>query len=387
MARIWLTLSALLAILSAAYYQISLKAILSANGIWRTIEPVGNTGCKKVEILQACEKIVLHPPSGLLFLACSSPANRRHWLPALTILEEDKTTFDDYIATYDATTGSVTRLAFEGFPTSQGYSSHGMDVVPSASNPEELYVYAINHRKPAQGLGKEVGANSVVEIFKTTLGGNTLTHVRTVEDPVIDTPNDIVGSPDGKSFYFTNDHGAKFGFARYLELLGLARTSVGYCHVDNGCKISVAGLLGNNGITRSQNGTIYVGSMKIGHISIFEEQSDHSLVLTGVITTDHLLDNLSIDEDGALWAAAVPSALRWLSALSDPAKVAPSSALRVTKNVGKSAYFGEKLKVEKVWEDDGTMASGTTSVVHDARRNILFLTGIYGTHLTVCNAL
>lgn len=157
-------------------------------------------------------EMVLHPPSGLLFLACSSPADRRHWIPALTVLEEDKITFNDYIATYDTTTGSVKRLTFKGFPTSQGYSSHGLDVVPSASNPEMLYVYAINHRKPVQGLGKKVGANSVVEIFKTTIGEDTLTHVRTVEDPVIFTPNDLVGSPDGKSFYFTNDHGTKVGF-------------------------------------------------------------------------------------------------------------------------------------------------------------------------------
>ena len=157
-------------------------------------------------------EMVLHPPSGLLFLACSSPATRRYWLPALAVLEEDKLAFDDYIATYDTATGFVKRLAFEGFPTSQGYSSHGLDIVPSASDPEVLYVYAINHRKPVQGLGKKVGANSVVEIFRTTLGGDTLTHVRTVEDPVIDTPNDLVALPDGKSFYFTNDHGAKLGF-------------------------------------------------------------------------------------------------------------------------------------------------------------------------------
>lgn len=160
--------------------------------------------------------MVLHPPSGLLFLACSSPTDRRSWLPALTVLEEDKIAFNDYIATYDTKTGTVKRLAFKGFPTPQGYSSHGLDVVPSASNPDMLYVYAINHRKPIrtpiQGLGKKVGANSVVEIFKTTIGENTLTHIRTVEDPVIDTPNDLVGSPDGKSFYFTNDHGAKVGF-------------------------------------------------------------------------------------------------------------------------------------------------------------------------------
>lgn len=42
---------------------------------------------------------------------------------------------------------------------------------------------------------------------------------------------------------------------------------------------------GNNGIARSQNGTIYVGSAKIGGISTFEEQRDHSLVLTDVIPT------------------------------------------------------------------------------------------------------
>lgn len=124
---------------------------------------------------------------------------------------------------------------------------------------------------------------------------------------------------------------------------------------------------GNNGIARSQNGTIYVGSAKIGGISTFEEQSDHSLVLTDVIPTgkwsqpylgpqliprstliDRIVDNLSVDEDGALWAAGIPSAFLWLSALSDPAKVAPSSALRITKNVGKNAFFGEKFKVEKV---------------------------------------
>jgi len=128
------------------------------------------------------------------------------------VLEEDKTTFDDYIATYDQATGAVTRLTFSGFPTSQGYSSHGLDVVPSASNSSQLFIYVINHRKPVQGPGKLVGADSVVEIFEAEVGGNTATHVRTIESPVINTPNDIVGASDGRSFYFTNDHGVKVGF-------------------------------------------------------------------------------------------------------------------------------------------------------------------------------
>jgi arylesterase/paraoxonase len=61
--------------------------------------------------------------------------------------------------------------------------------------------------------------------------------------------------------------------------VGLARTSVGYCHVDEGCKIAIDGLLGNNGIVRAQNGTVYVASSKSYQIHVLEEQNDHSLVL------------------------------------------------------------------------------------------------------------
>ncbi|KAI0276382.1 serum paraoxonase/arylesterase [Russula aff. rugulosa BPL654] len=373
MARAGFTLFALLAILIAVYHEYFLKALLDSVGVLtrKKIEMVGNTNCKKVETLQACEKLVLHPPSGLLYLACSTPAKRQHWLPALVTLRDDKVVLDDYIATYDAATGAVTRLTFSGFPTSQGYGSHGLDVVPSATNPKELFVYAINHRKPVLGQAKQVGADSVVEIFKTT-------------SPIIDTPNDLVGSPDGKSFYFTNDHGVKIGFSRYLEYLGFAWTSVGYCHVDEGCKIAVDGLSGSNGIVRAQNGTVYVADAKLGGIHVLEEQNDHSLVLVDNIAMDRYVDNLSIDTNEALWVAGVADGLAFISAYYDLEKVSPSSAIRITKNVGNEAFFGEKLKVEKIFEDDGKQASGTTTAVHDARRKLLFLSGVYSAHLTVC---
>ncbi|KAI0000399.1 hypothetical protein BJV77DRAFT_385940 [Russula vinacea] len=383
MARAGLTFFALFAILIAVYFEFSLKARLSSLGVWRKVEPVGNTNCNKVETLQACEKIVLHPPSGLLYLACATPAKRRHWLPALEVLQEDKVSFDDYIATYDSATGAVTRLTFSGFPTSQGYSSHGLDVVPSAANPRELFVYAVNHRKPVNGQGKVVGADSVVEIFKITVGGNTLTHVRTIESPIIDTPNDLVGSSDGRSFYFTNDHGVKVGL--YIaRVLGVGTDIGRVLSVDEGCKIAIAGLAGSNGIARAQNGTVYVANSKFGQIHVLEEQNGHSLVLTDIIALDRPVDNLSIDTNGALWAAGFPDGMAFISAYHNSEKVAPSSALRITKNSGNKAFFGEKLKVEKVFEDDGTHASAITSVVHDARRNLLFLSGVFNDHLAVC---
>jgi arylesterase/paraoxonase len=156
-----------------------------------------------------------------------------------------------------------------------------------------------------------------------------------------------------------------FSQTRYLESLGLARTSVGYCHVEEGCKIAIGGLHGSNGIARAQNGTVYVTDFKSGKINVLEEQNDHSLVLVDTIAlgafagilrfsvlflnpADRSLDNLSIDTNEALWAAGIPDGSAFISAHYDLEKVAPSSAIRITKNVGNEAFFGEKLKVEKV---------------------------------------
>ena len=92
-----------------------------------------------------------------------------------------------------------------------------MDVVPSSSNPKELFIYLVNHRIPlGDRNAQQVGADSVIEIFKTSVGGAVLTHIKTVEDPIIISPNDVIGSADGKSFYFTNDQPAKIGLVSFL---------------------------------------------------------------------------------------------------------------------------------------------------------------------------
>lgn len=117
----------------------------------------------------------------------------------------------DYIATYDPRTSTVSRLDVTNMP-SRGFSSHGMDVVPSSSNPNELYLYLINHRPPVDGRdARVVGADSSIEVFKTFVGSQKMVHHATIEDPLIITPNDIVGSPDGKSFHVTNSLGTKVG--------------------------------------------------------------------------------------------------------------------------------------------------------------------------------
>jgi hypothetical protein len=73
-----------------------------------------------------------------------------------------------------------------------------------------------------------------------------------------------------------------------------------------------------------------------------------SVTLKPFLCADRPVDNLSIDTNEALWGAGFPHGFAFLSAYHNSEKVAPSSALRITRNAGDKAFFGEKLKVEKV---------------------------------------
>jgi len=323
MARPVLIFVSILAALFAFVYQLHLKPILTALGVGRVIQAVGNDACFSVPDLQACEsqcqcfpaqynislantrsaEIVLHQPTGILYLACSTPGSRVHWTPAADRLNSAGRSTNDYVATYDPSTSLITRLKFSDVPGTRGLSLHGMDVVPSAQNTNELFVYLVNHRVPLQGDSRHIGADSSIEVFRTSVGSSVLTHIRTVEDPlVILTPNDIVGSSDGRSFFFTNDHGEKTGIVsasdfflnihwnniwrqkRYLDVLGRKSTSVGFCHVEDGCKFAITGMHASNGIARAQNDTFYVANVLGGPLSVLERQDDNSLVLTDLIS-------------------------------------------------------------------------------------------------------
>ncbi|KAG8213685.1 hypothetical protein J3R82DRAFT_10383 [Butyriboletus roseoflavus] len=312
---------ALFAILGAFY--VHLSPALFAGGVGRVIDTVGNRNCKTVPQLQACEsrvqfppldyysshayvnaELVLHQPTGLIYLACSTPHSRIHWTPALDRLNASGRSELDYVATYDPHTDAINRLELSGLPSLGGISLHGMDVVPSLDDPSVLYVYLVNHRIPESADPRKVGADSVIEVFRTHIDNTTLEHVRTFQDPtVVVTPNDVVGSPDGESVHFTNDHKHKTGF---------------------GCKFAYTGLHASNGIvkgTNPGNDTFYVADCVLGGVTVLERQSDNTLafmevIKTGLSSTRHFdytfdlfpcadrgLDNLAIDANGALWAA------------------------------------------------------------------------------------
>ncbi|KAG8694762.1 hypothetical protein FRC09_009614, partial [Ceratobasidium sp. 395] len=317
------------------FYQVYLSPVLEVGGAFRRIEPLNTDQCEAVEGLQACEKFVIHA-SGLVYLACTpSPWDRLAWMPAATNFNATAfraRTVPDYVATYNPDSRIITKLEVLNFAEPRGLSVHGMDVVPDERDSDLLWVYLVNHRPPLDPTvdANVVGADSAIEIFKTRVGASTMEWVKTVEDPsVIVTPNDILGGANGQEFWFTNDSPIKTG--------------------------------------ANTDGTVWVTSSgAAGYITVHEQQADKTLVPVEIIHVGRTLDNIALS-DGFVIAAAAPKVFHFIfNSAHNPAIPSPASAYRISINTGHSSYFGEKYKVEKIFEEDGSMlgSAATSAAMH-----------------------
>lgn len=154
-------------------------------------------------------------------MACSTQEARTPWNPAVNFYNASTPSSTDFVAVYDPSSGKVTQLKTVGLPaSSRGLSVHGMDVAPSKAHPGELLLYVVNHRRPLPPANaEEVGAESVIEVFRSRPGSDKIEYVKTFEDLVIATPNDVLAGEEDLSFYFTNDHGfTKTGLVSVLSL-------------------------------------------------------------------------------------------------------------------------------------------------------------------------
>jgi hypothetical protein len=68
--------------------------------------------------------------------------------------------------------------------------------------------------------------------------------------------------------------------------------------VNEGCKIAISGMHGNNGIAKSRNDTFYVGNSMRGGVSVLEKRSNNTLVLTDTVATSEVFHSVSL-----IWAA------------------------------------------------------------------------------------
>jgi len=261
-----------------------------------------------------CEDLHYYAPANVLFSACADAAETRHgWFPPLT-------NFDDPIAGLEATgsirvigagTHKAQRLTLEDFEGP--LIPHGIDVVedPDADKVPAVYIFVVNHvpdpayvewKRSSAAHGQKTPeptnkSASRVDIFHHLLGASSARHVRSVQHPLIATPNDIFAvSP--RDFYVTNDHHYREGVMRIAEDVFSGATWSTTIHVklegaEVRANVALTGLHNNNGLGHGNTSDqVLIGSAASGtmHLATFA-QREGALEVLESINLDSAIDN------------------------------------------------------------------------------------------------
>ncbi|OAA35510.1 serum paraoxonase/arylesterase family protein [Metarhizium rileyi] len=312
----------ILAIIAALFYTAELPRAKVVLGIGRKQKSTAIRDPNDFRIIPDtvhCEDIHYHEPSNLLFTACEGTESTRYaWFPGLGHLEDPEAALkaQGSIEIIDPRTMAAKKLKFTNF--NGPFITHGIDVIDDPDKPkgEAVYVFAVNHvPSPAYSTDrktKEHKARSIIEVFYYVIGSDSVEHLRSVWDPLITTPNDIVAvSPT--SFFVTNDHlyreglmrgiedvfyGAKWSNTVYVEFAELIDGS--FRDSDHHVKASVAlnGLHNNNGLGHGRTPTeILVVSCASGRIHIGDvvsadnDNSSPRIAIKQSLEFDSIIDN------------------------------------------------------------------------------------------------
>lgn len=313
-----------------------------------------------------------------------------------------------------------------------------MDVVNDPALPPGTAIYIliinhlpyINHHQTSQGDADQGRrkCGSVVEVFHHTIGSDVAVHIRTVQHPLINTPNDLVAlSPT--SFLITNDHQRREGYLKLLEDVYWLNSKANVVHVtftlpaehgkaleQNGrvgvsASIAMPNVHSANGIGHGRTKDEVIissaasGTARLG--KLFTDASGNvSIEQTDSIQFESLLDNptyfrdpfadKNYDASSFILAGLAKGAKIVFNMRSpkgnDPSvvwRLTPADAMITTTKTGSSKQ-ARQWKVDKVFEDDGKRIRSSSMalvVAIDPRTNQgkrqgwLFITGFYSPNM------
>jgi len=278
--------------------------MLSSTGVFKTIEPHFAGECTQVTGVTGPEDITIHPVTAVAYISASDWRAAVRGQPA-----------NGSIYGYDLKSGNPQLLNLT--PNADAdFHPHGISLYTDRNGQDALFV--INHQK---------GQNRI-EIFDLVDG--RLAHRKTISDPMLISPNDLVAVGPNK-FYVSNDHRYEAGFMRQAEdYLQLKLSSVVY-YDSSRFQEAASGIGYANGINVSTNGKLlYLASVTEGALHIYDRNiASGKLTLRQKIDLGTGVDNIEIDAAGDLWIGAHPQLLKFIQHAQDPAKLSPSQVLHL----------------------------------------------------------
>jgi len=176
---------------------------------------------------------------------------------------------------------------------SGSFVTHGIDIWYDHSEPNLVYLHAVNHVPVSVDNIAQPYSDSRIEVFLIDLSAEkkVAKHLRSLNHPLIRTPNDIY-SLGPYDLLVTNDHVNTHGHLRLAEdLLTFkwnSKTSIVRLN-ENGAEVVADGLHNANGLGHGPNGTIILGDAAGGDLTIFEISPGR------LIKKDYLALNINLD--------------------------------------------------------------------------------------------
>ena len=238
---------------------------------------------------------------------------------------------------------------------------HGVSMIRSA--PQFYKVYVVNH----------VNGIHSIEVFD--LYKDSLTHIQTLKDASMVSPNDIVAI-DEERFYFTNDHGFTRGLGKLgEEYLGWAVSNVIY--FDGNAYREVAGEIAYaNGINFDfKRNLLFVASPRKFLLKVFQRKERGDLDFIEDIDCETGVDNIEITPDGKIWIGCHPSLLTFTAYANGGRAISPSEIITIDYR-----SIGDYSK-EIIFVDDGKNISAST--VAAVYNDYIFIGNVMDDHFLI----
>jgi arylesterase/paraoxonase len=274
--------------------------VVPATAGWTTgFEPTDNTACITLEIAPGTEDVTYDAVTGLVFV---STDDRR----------ADGTSPGNGIWVFDPARPQAT-LRRVSADAPANFRPHGISLY---RNDEVARLFVVSHP----------GEDHHILIYDVADDG-MLTHVRTINDPAIYSPNDVAAvGPD--TAYVTNS--SYFGdnpLGVVEALLGLPLTNLVLVDGDEVTE-AAGGFVYGNGVQISPDGTRLYAANFIGQKLYVYERDTATNALTKLDTwrAPFGLDNIELDGEANAWVAGNTEVFSFLAHQGDPSARAPSVA-------------------------------------------------------------